>query len=101
MQYLDNHMIDEKIKNDICKVASLGEQQHGNDGVVMYNIERGTITWTQLHNIYPDQLRDTLSEFLTDDHAQNVFVLQVDEKAAHIWKIGRDEVMRRMLESNA
>ena len=90
--------MDTEIRKEIYCVAAKGEQDHGPDGVVMYEPaleESLRFRWVQLTDVKPDELRNTLREFLAEEGNLVAFVMEVREDKAHIWKIPRGDILPR------
>ena len=90
--------MDTEIRKQIYYVAAKGEKDHGPDGVVMYEPaleESLRFRWAKLTDVKPDDLPETLREFLDDEGELVAFVMEVREDKAHIWKIPRGDILPR------
>ena len=76
--------------NRLRETVIRGETTHGTDGLVLLNREKDNIEYIPLQSITDSGLHDKISDMLTEQGNQFVFVLEESgNQSFNIWKFSR------------
>lgn len=81
----------------VLQEAMYGEQTRGSDGVVYQNKENGIVKYMKLSEIESDELRERVTEIVTEEGDVFYIVLEEVERVMHIWKIPKKQAMTQMM----
>ena len=73
----------------IAAIALKGEKDRGDSGVVLSNISEGTASYVLVHELPNEELRDVVSDLLTEEGRRYFFVLEEQDRKVNIWKMDK------------
>ena len=76
------------------ETAIRGERERGTDGVVWYDLNTRTITYLLSSEVEPSELRESVSDLLTEEGDTFFFVLVKQGEKVDIAKVNKLNAMR-------
>lgn len=81
----------------VLQTAMNGEQTRGSHGVVFQNKAQGILHYITVDEIPSEELRDRVSDILSEEGDTNYFVVEEVERVMHIWKIPKAQAIQQMM----
>lgn len=78
--------------NNIIEVAHNGEKTRGSNGAVLVDEDKSVVVYL-LINEFPEDFQENLSDLLTEDESQHIFVVKKQNDVLDVLKLKRMDYM--------
>ena len=89
--------MNDDVRTLIYETAVKGERERGSDGLVLYEpkaVDGVHIEWVKLNDVEPEELKENVTDLLSEEGDTFAFVMEVHGREAHLWKIPRSEMLK-------